>query len=99
MPDRIRYLDRWATRSDTFQRLKKCLAAEFKLITSNYQSLKEIVSLDGKRQAEQNGESLVIRVEEMRLLEDTYKNRWTVADFSVIMIAVDLRPQQIERTV
>ncbi|GFW45350.1 transposable element Tcb2 transposase [Trichonephila clavipes] len=83
---------------DTFQRLKKCLAVGFELITSNYQSLKQIVSLDRKRLGGQIGESLVIWVEAMRLLEDASKNGWTVADFGVMMVAFDLRPQQIERT-
>ncbi|GFT18523.1 hypothetical protein TNCV_1708381 [Trichonephila clavipes] len=36
-------------------------------------------------------------VEAMRLLEDTRKNGWTVADFSVLIVAVDLGPQQIRR--
>ncbi|GFX00095.1 uncharacterized protein TNCV_3080911 [Trichonephila clavipes] len=34
----------------------------------------------------------------MRPLEDAAKNGWTVADFSVIMVAVDLGTQQIRRT-
>ncbi|GFV80644.1 hypothetical protein TNCV_4618061 [Trichonephila clavipes] len=45
----------------------------------------------------QIGESLVIWVEAMRLLEDAGKNGWTVADFSFMMVAVDLGPQHIER--
>ncbi|GFU96724.1 uncharacterized protein TNCV_839491 [Trichonephila clavipes] len=34
----------------------------------------------------------------MRLLEDADKNGWTVADFSVMMVVVDIGPQQIGRT-
>ncbi|GFW43122.1 transposable element Tc1 transposase [Trichonephila clavipes] len=33
----------------------------------------------------------------MRPLEDVEKNGWTMADFSVMMVAVDLGPQQIGR--
>ncbi|GFY19375.1 hypothetical protein TNCV_4127621 [Trichonephila clavipes] len=83
---------------DTFEQLKKCLAAGFELITSNCQSLKEVVSLDRKRNVGQIGESLVIRVEVMQPFEDAGKNGWTVADFSVMMIAVDLGLQQTRRT-
>ncbi|GFX00066.1 hypothetical protein TNCV_3080621 [Trichonephila clavipes] len=36
-------------------------------------------------------------VEAMRPLEDAGKNEWTVADLSVMMITVDLGPQQIGR--
>ncbi|GFW00533.1 hypothetical protein TNCV_693721 [Trichonephila clavipes] len=46
----------------------------------------------------QIGESLVIWFEAMRLLEDTDKNGWGVADFSILMVAVGIWPQQIERT-
>ncbi|GFV75711.1 transposable element Tcb2 transposase [Trichonephila clavipes] len=83
---------------DTFQRLNKCLATGFELITSNYQSLKEVVSFDWKRQVGQIGKSLVLCVEEMRPLHDSGKNGWTVADFSAMMVAVDLGPQQMGRT-
>ncbi|GFX97102.1 hypothetical protein TNCV_555921 [Trichonephila clavipes] len=31
-------------------------------------------------------------------LEDAGKNEWTMADFSVIMVLVDLGPQRIKRT-
>ena len=58
----------------TFQQLKKCLAAGFVLITSNFQSLTEVVSLDWKRPVGQIGESLVIWVEAMRRFEDAGKD-------------------------
>ncbi|GFX47574.1 hypothetical protein TNCV_3015931 [Trichonephila clavipes] len=74
------------------------LRVRFELIRSNYRSFKDIVSLHWKRLGRQIGESLVIWVEAMRLLEDAGKNGWTVADFSIMMVVVDLRPQQIERT-
>ncbi|GFS60873.1 hypothetical protein TNCV_2002311 [Trichonephila clavipes] len=38
------------------------------------------------------GESLVMWVEAMRPLEDASKNRWTMTDFSVMMVAVDIGP-------
>ncbi|GFV91268.1 hypothetical protein TNCV_897871 [Trichonephila clavipes] len=41
------------------------------------------------------GKSLVIWVEVMRPLEDAGKNGWTVADFSVMMVAVDLGSQRL----
>ncbi|GFW57033.1 hypothetical protein TNCV_3473161 [Trichonephila clavipes] len=44
------------------------------------------------------GESLVIWVEEKQPLEDAGKNGRTMAGFSVMMVEVDLRPQQIRRT-
>ncbi|GFY35830.1 hypothetical protein TNCV_4842061 [Trichonephila clavipes] len=44
---------------------------------------------------QQIGESLVIWVEAMRPLEDTGKKGWIIADFSVMMVEVDLGPQQI----
>ncbi|GFU13331.1 uncharacterized protein TNCV_3843291 [Trichonephila clavipes] len=44
------------------------------------------------------GESLVIWADAMRPLEDAGKNGWTVADFSVMRVAVDLGPHQIGRT-
>ncbi|GFU67174.1 transposable element Tc1 transposase [Trichonephila clavipes] len=34
----------------------------------------------------------------MRPLEDAVKNESTMVDFSVMMVAVDLEPKQIERT-
>ncbi|GFT10355.1 uncharacterized protein TNCV_3735841 [Trichonephila clavipes] len=34
----------------------------------------------------------------MRPLKDADKNGWAVTDFSVMMVAVDLRPLQIRRT-
>ncbi|GFV68508.1 hypothetical protein TNCV_3129641 [Trichonephila clavipes] len=34
----------------------------------------------------------------MRSLEYDGKNGWSMADFSVMMVAVDLGPQQIDRT-
>ncbi|GFU75959.1 transposable element Tc1 transposase [Trichonephila clavipes] len=43
-------------------------------LTSNCQSFKEVVSLEGNRQVQQIGESLVIWVKAMRPLEDTEKN-------------------------
>ncbi|GFX62353.1 hypothetical protein TNCV_407481 [Trichonephila clavipes] len=45
----------------------------------------------------QIGESLVMWVEAMWPLEDAGKNGWTVTDFRVTMVAVDLEPQQIRR--
>ncbi|GFX22482.1 uncharacterized protein TNCV_3601131 [Trichonephila clavipes] len=63
-----------------------------------YTEDEKVVSLDSKRQVGQIGESFVIRVEAMRPLEDADKNRWTLADFSFMMVAVDLDPQQIGRT-
>ncbi|GFT32676.1 hypothetical protein TNCV_2641021 [Trichonephila clavipes] len=44
------------------------------------------------------GESLIIRFEAKRSLEDAGKKGWTMADFSVMRVAVDLEPQQIGRT-
>ncbi|GFV46667.1 hypothetical protein TNCV_3544831 [Trichonephila clavipes] len=46
----------------------------------------------------QIGESLVICFKAMRLFENAGKNGWTVADFSVMMVAVELGTQQIRRT-
>ncbi|GFT72567.1 hypothetical protein TNCV_974181 [Trichonephila clavipes] len=43
-------------------------------------------------------ELLVIWVEAMQTLEDAGKHGWKMADFSAMMVAVDLGPQQIERT-
>ncbi|GFV05277.1 hypothetical protein TNCV_224901 [Trichonephila clavipes] len=54
----------------------QCLV-RFELITSNCQSLKEVVPFDRKRQVGQIEESLVIWVEEMRPLEDAGRNGWT----------------------
>ncbi|GFY10066.1 hypothetical protein TNCV_1946111 [Trichonephila clavipes] len=70
----------------------KCLAALLELIKSSCQSLKQVASLDGKMQAGQIGDSLVIWVEAMQPLEDAGKNRRTVTDFSVMMVEVDLGP-------
>ncbi|GFU48620.1 transposable element Tc1 transposase [Trichonephila clavipes] len=39
-----------------------------------------------------------MRLKTMRSLEDAGKNGWTVADFSVIMVAINLGSQQIGRT-
>ncbi|GFV87924.1 hypothetical protein TNCV_782051 [Trichonephila clavipes] len=78
-----------------FNDLKK---ASTQLITSNYQSLEAVVSFNRKRLGGQIRESLVIRIETTRLLEDAGINGWTMANFSVMMVAVDLRPQLIERT-
>ena len=50
-------------------------------MTSNCQSLKEVIS-----------------VEAILRLEDVGKNGWTVADFSVIMLAVDLGPHMMRWT-
>ncbi|GFS96335.1 uncharacterized protein TNCV_16811 [Trichonephila clavipes] len=44
------------------------------------------------------GESLAIWVEAIQPLKDADKNGWTVADISVMMIAIDLEPQQIGKT-
>ncbi|GFV91812.1 hypothetical protein TNCV_2974841 [Trichonephila clavipes] len=60
--------------------------------------LKEVVSLDRKRQFGQIGESLVIWVEEMWPIEDAGKDAFTMADFSFMMVPVDLGPQQIAKT-
>ncbi|GFU43253.1 hypothetical protein TNCV_1567021 [Trichonephila clavipes] len=43
-------------------------------------------------------ELLVIWVEAMRPLENADKNGWTMTDFCVMMVAVDLGSQQIRRT-
>ncbi|GFV43778.1 hypothetical protein TNCV_4609361 [Trichonephila clavipes] len=65
---------------------------------SNCQSLKEIVSFaqpayfSSTRQVGQMGESLVMCVEAKQPLEEAGKNGWKMADFSVMMIAVDLGP-------
>ncbi|GFX53629.1 hypothetical protein TNCV_1185581 [Trichonephila clavipes] len=74
------------------------IGAGFELITSNCASLKEFASFGSNRHVRQIGESLVIWVEAMRPLDDSDKNRWTVADFSVMMLEVDIGPQQIGRT-
>ncbi|GFW31277.1 hypothetical protein TNCV_2578581 [Trichonephila clavipes] len=50
------------------------------------------------RQVRQIGESLVIWVEAMQPFEDAGQNGWTMTDFSVMRVAVDLEPQQIGRT-
>ncbi|GFW89152.1 hypothetical protein TNCV_2685861 [Trichonephila clavipes] len=46
----------------------------------------------------QIGESLVLWVEAVRPLEDADKNGRTVADFIVMMVAINLGPQQIRST-
>jgi len=74
-----------------FQQLKKSLAAEFVLITNNFQSLTEVVSLDWKRPV-----GLVIWIEAMR--RNAGKDGWKMAEFRVRMVAVDLGLQQIMRT-
>ncbi|GFT16791.1 hypothetical protein TNCV_1333961 [Trichonephila clavipes] len=51
-----------------------------------------------KKQAGQIEESLVIWGESMRPSDDDGKSEWTVADFSIMMVAFDLGPQQIDRT-
>ncbi|GFU67256.1 hypothetical protein TNCV_4130101 [Trichonephila clavipes] len=50
-----------------------------------------------KRHVGQIGELLIIWVEAMRPLEDAGKNWLKMAAFSTMMVAVDLRPQQIGR--
>ncbi|GFV39452.1 hypothetical protein TNCV_1231511 [Trichonephila clavipes] len=51
-----------------------------------------------KKEVGKIGESLAIWIKAMRPLEDAGKHGWTVADFSVMMVAVDLGPQLIRRT-
>ncbi|GFU47912.1 hypothetical protein TNCV_4967221 [Trichonephila clavipes] len=62
------------------------------------QSLKEVVLLDRNKQVEQIGESLVMWVVAMRPLEDAGKDGWTMEDFSVVTVAVELGLHQIGRT-
>ncbi|GFT10468.1 hypothetical protein TNCV_3191241 [Trichonephila clavipes] len=71
------------------------LSDGFELITSKYQSLKGIVII-GLKEAGGANRRIALWVEAMRLLEDAGKNEWAVADFSDVMVAVDLRPQLIE---
>ncbi|GFU93163.1 transposable element Tc1 transposase [Trichonephila clavipes] len=71
-------------------------------IRAHYEQLSEfegdrIIRL--KEGVGQIGESLVLWVKAMRLLEDDGKNEWTRADFSVMMIADDLGRKQIGRRV
>ena len=51
-----------------------------------------------KAKVRQIGESLVIWVEAMQRLEDVGKNGWNMAHFNVMMVDVNLGPQQIGRT-
>ncbi|GFU73900.1 hypothetical protein TNCV_555281 [Trichonephila clavipes] len=70
-------------------------------IQAHYEQLLEFERgriIELKEAGWQIGESLVMWVEAMRPLEDAGKNEWTMADFSVMMVAVDLGPQQIGRT-
>ena len=46
----------------------------------------------------QIGETLVIWVKAMRLLKDAGNPGGTLADFSIMMLAIDQGPQQIKRT-
>ncbi|GFX44157.1 hypothetical protein TNCV_4119531 [Trichonephila clavipes] len=39
-----------------------------------------------------------MRLDAMRLLEDAGKNGWTMADFSVMIVTVNIGPYQIGRT-
>ncbi|GFS48162.1 transposable element Tc1 transposase [Trichonephila clavipes] len=91
------YKDEILEACGTFQRLKKCFAAGFELITNNCESLKEVVSLDSKKQVGQIGESLVKWGEAMRPSEDADTNGCIVADFSV-MVVVDIGSQQMGST-
>ncbi|GFX79538.1 uncharacterized protein TNCV_825271 [Trichonephila clavipes] len=72
-------------------------------IRAHFEQLSEFVRgrIIGLKEGDfgQIGESLVMWVEEMRPLEDAGKNGWTVADFSVMIVAVDLGTQQIRRKV
>ncbi|GFT39341.1 hypothetical protein TNCV_2422511 [Trichonephila clavipes] len=52
-----------------------------------------IIELKGE--VGQIGESLVICFEVNRPIEDAGKNEWTVVDFSVTMVAVDLGPSRL----
>ncbi|GFY05558.1 hypothetical protein TNCV_4370671 [Trichonephila clavipes] len=66
-------------------------------IRAHYEQLSKferVVSSDCKRKVRQIGESLVKWVEAMRPLEDAGKNGWTMADFSVMRVAVDLGPSR-----
>ncbi|GFU22168.1 hypothetical protein TNCV_2060461 [Trichonephila clavipes] len=71
-------------------------------IRAHYEQLSEFerVCIIGLKEGgwAQIGESLVIWVEATRLLEDAGKNGWTKADFSFMMVAVDLGLHQIRRT-
>ncbi|GFT64979.1 hypothetical protein TNCV_3614931 [Trichonephila clavipes] len=71
-------------------------------IRAHYEQLldfvKEVISLNWKRQIGKIEESLVIWVEAMRQSEDAGKNGWKMVDFRVMMLAVDPGPQQIRRT-
>ncbi|GFU67736.1 hypothetical protein TNCV_3134011 [Trichonephila clavipes] len=73
----------------------QCRGGQFTLNTLRHKCLPVAVVW---KQVGQIGESLVIWVEAMRPLEDSGKNWWAVADFSVMTVAVDLGPQQIGRT-
>ncbi|GFY02730.1 hypothetical protein TNCV_3506101 [Trichonephila clavipes] len=71
----------------------------FEFITSNCQSLKEVVSLDPKEASWTNRRiTRHLSRSDERPLEDSGKNGWTMADFSVMMVAVDLGEQQMGRT-
>ncbi|GFX94185.1 hypothetical protein TNCV_4292301 [Trichonephila clavipes] len=74
---------------------------DLRSIRAHYEQLSEfergrIIRLK-EAEIRQIGESLVIRVQKIRPLEDADKNGWTVPDFSVMMVAVDLGPRQIGR--
>ncbi|GFT29117.1 putative mariner transposase [Trichonephila clavipes] len=70
------------------KRLQRCVASEGSYFDGDNVEL----------QVGQIGESLVIWIEAMRPLEDDGKNGWTMVDFRVIIVAVDLGPQQFWRT-
>ncbi|GFV76820.1 hypothetical protein TNCV_4730401 [Trichonephila clavipes] len=71
-------------------------------IRAHYEQLSELVRgrIIGLEEAGWTNwrESLIIWVKTMWPLEDSDKNGWRTADFSIMMVVVDLEPQQIMRT-
>ncbi|GFW81350.1 hypothetical protein TNCV_376981 [Trichonephila clavipes] len=86
------------SQKDTFKRLKKPRCR----IRVRYEQLSKFERghIIGLKDAGfgQIGESLFMRVEAMRSLEDAGKNGWTVVDISAMMVVINLGPHKIERT-
>ncbi|GFW49376.1 transposable element Tc1 transposase [Trichonephila clavipes] len=70
--------------------LKECLTAGFELITSNYQSLKRSYHLIDRGRLGKSENHLSYGLKRCGYKKILARNGWTVADFSVIMVAVDL---------
>ncbi|GFX59003.1 hypothetical protein TNCV_3814371 [Trichonephila clavipes] len=82
---------------DTFQRLKKCLTAGFELLRQLSEFEKDYII--GMKEAGSANRRITRHMgRRIRPFEDTGKNGWAVANFGVMMVAVDLGQHQIGKT-